>query len=111
MSFDRILSPFGKVTTTHIPEPSGTLVVPVFNNQTIVYLGALTGAIIVRADIDPEVRPGAKICLEFESAPSHDIIWRDGFRGRSRSSPLSTPQIFSFIYNGVEFIEMQYRIL
>ena len=111
MPFDRILSPFGKATTIHIPEPSGTLVVPVFNNQTIVYLGALTGAIVVGADIDPEVRPGAKICLEFESAPQHDIIWRDGFRGRSRSSALSTPQIWSFIYNGGEFIEMQYRIL
>ena len=111
MPFDRILSPFGTVTTIHIPEPSGTLLVPIFNNQTIVYLGALTGPIVILADIDPEVRPGAKICLVFESAPNHDIIWRDGFRGRSRSSLLSTPQIFSFIYNGVEFIEMQYRIL
>ena len=112
MPFDRMLSPFGKITTLDFREqPPNTVVIPVHNNQTIVTFGPLTGLIVIAADIDPELRPGAKVLIEFESAPNHAINWTRGFRGRDRNITQSTPQIFGFVFNGVELWEDSYRNL
>ena len=112
MPFDRMLSPWGKITTLDFREqPPNTVVIPVYNNLTIVTFGPLTSQVIVAADIDPELRAGAKVLVHFERAANHTISWSDGFRGEETLTTRSTPQMFDFVYNGVEFFQDSYRNL